>query len=144
MLRFHANLYALPDGTSAGPTLELRGHSLATLAGDGGGPPKFFDTLPVTFEQVQELLAAMPRCDAEPDGFFLLTGHEDGVFWRLNGHLNEYVERLHRVELNGECPTESLDALLRVFGWPTTELAFELVQEGVALGEAALRQYATA
>ena len=144
MLRLHANLYALPGGAVSGPTLALRGVEVATLVGDEGGPPRFLATLPVTFEQTQEGLKRLPRCDFEPDGFFLLTGHEDGVFWRLNGHLNEYEERLHRVELNGACPPAALDAVLRVFGWPGASLAFELVREGVALGEADFRRYAAA
>jgi hypothetical protein len=99
---------------------------------------------------------ALPRCDCEPDGFFLLTGHTaDGppsqqTFWRLNGHMHEFQAdvdpepRMHRIELSGECPAESFDAVLRTVGWPAVEVVFELVQEGVTLREADFRKWASA
>ena len=144
MLHFHANLYAIPEDTAPGPGVWLRGLSLPTLQSTEGGPPRYLATLPVTFEQSQRSLLELPRCDCEPDGFFLLTGHEGETFWRLNGHLHEYEEKLHRVELNGECPNESLDAVLSALGWPEAKLAFELVKEGVSLTEEDFRNYAAA
>ncbi|QDT68026.1 Transposase IS200 like protein [Planctomycetes bacterium MalM25] len=150
MLSLHANVYAHPEGAATGPRRELRGLPLPTLVGPGGGPPPFLQVLPVTFEQMQAALAELPRCDCEPDGFFLLTGHTpEGVFWRLNGHMQEYQPEdadgpsMHRIELNGECPVASLDAVLRTIGWPKAQLAFELVREGVTLIEADFREYAS-
>lgn len=144
MLHLHANVYASPPGVERGPTVTVRGLELATLRADDGGPPRFHATLPVTFEEAESSLGALPRCDFEPDGFFLLTGHEDGVFWRLNGHINEFEGRLHRLELNGECPEAALDVVFEAIGWPATPLAFELVREGAALDEEAFRRYAAA
>lgn len=151
MLSFHCNVYALPDATTDGPERELRGGAFETVAGESGGPPMFVGVMPVTFEQMQQRLFELPRCDCEPDGFFLLTGHTDErVFWRLNGHMQEYQPegadepRMHRLELSGECPVGYLDMVLRTVGWPECELAFELVQEGVTLRETAFREYAGA
>lgn len=154
MLSMHANLYAMPADAAGGPQLELFGQLLATITHTAGGPPRFLATLPVTFEQMQASLAELPRSDLEPDGYFLLTGEsasQDSAarFWRLNGHMHEYAPpgsepMMHRLELHGECPSESLDAVLRTVGWPTTELAFELVREGVTLGEKEFRRWAEA
>lgn len=142
LLRFQANVYALPDTAMPGPARSLRGRDYATLVGDGGGPPLFTSPLPSSFEEIQRRLMELPRCDCEPDGFFLVTGHEDRVFWRLNGHMHEYDGRMHRVELNGECPPSSLDGLLAILGGGSTPLAFELVQEGVTLREDDFRRLA--
>lgn len=151
MLSLHANVYALPAGAAKGPRRKLRGLELPTLVGAEGGPPLFLQVMPATFERVQAALASMPRCDCEPDGFFLLTGHTpEGDFWRLNGHMQEYQPegahepRMHRVELNGECPVEALQGVLRTMGWPEAEVVFELVQEGVTLTEKTFLDWASA
>ena len=89
-------------------------------------------------------LAQLPRIDIEPDGFFVISGDLDGKRWQLDGHLYDFGDRLHRVELHGDCPRESLDAILSCLGWPAVPLAFELVMEGVALDEASFRQFAAA
>ncbi len=141
MLELHANVYALPPNACGGPVVSLRGVDLPTFLSEAGGPPAFLATLPVGFEEMQAALLKLERSDCEPDGFFLITGHEDGVFWRLNGHMHEYDGRMHRVELHGECPATTLDSVLRTLGWPDAELAFELVKEGVTLREGEFRQY---
>ncbi|MEO0530059.1 MAG: hypothetical protein AAF266_05695 [Planctomycetota bacterium] len=149
MLHFHANVYALPATAIEGPRRAIRGEEFSTLVGESGGPPLFLDVLPVTFETMQQRLMEMPRCDCEPDGFFLLTGHtDDGTFWKLNGHMQEYTPngadepRMHRTELSGECPEGFLDMVLRTMGWPEAELVFELVKEGATLCESGFRTYA--
>ncbi len=151
MLRFQANVYKLPATAEEGTTRELRGLDLPTLTGANDGPPLFLEVLPVPFEAMQQCLMELPRCDCEPDGFFLVTGHTpDGVFWKLNGHMQEYQPEgaddpsMHRIELNGECPAGHLDMVLRTMGWPDASLAFELVKEGVTLAEADFRRYAAA
>ncbi len=171
MLHFRATVYALPPATNPGPQRTLRHLELPTLAGETNGPPLFTEPLPVTFDSMQQQLLENDRCDCEPDGFFLLTGHHskslsqnpsegiqrsrktdapDGwgtcskTFWRVNGHMHEHNGKMHRVELSGECPEESLDILLRTMGWPTVSLVFELVEEGVTLSEENFRRYATA
>lgn len=142
MLQLHTTVYALPRLTKPGAVVVLRGLSLPTLGGEYGGPPRFDTPLPVTFDALQQRLTELPRCDTEPDGFFLLTGHQAGAFWRLNGHMHEYNDSMHRVELSGECPSAALDAVLGRLGWPSTPLAFELVQEGVTLRESDFRRWA--
>lgn len=156
--RLHANVFALPEGTVPGPAAELRGLGLPTLVSSTGGPPIYTATMPVSFEQMQAAVFELPRSDCEPDGFFLVTGGraaggggssppERGGFWRLNGHMHELrtpdgAAWMHRLELNGECPEPTLDAVLRAAGWPATALVFELVQEGVALAEPEFRAWA--
>lgn len=143
MLRLHANLYAAPAVSVVGPSATLRGLALPTLRGEDGGPPRFLEPLGETFEGAQAALAALPRCDCEPDGFFLLTGHEGERFWRLNGHMSEYEERLHRVELNGECPEAALATTLGCLGADAAAV-FELVAEGVTLSRDDFLRYAAA
>ena len=136
-LRFHANIFVLPPQTAVGAPVTLRGVEIPTLR------PQIFDAFfPLAFEQAYDALAQFPRIDIEPDGFFVISGDLDGKRWQLDGHLYDFEDRLHRVELHGECPARSLDAILACFGWPQTPLAFELVMEGVALDEAAFRQFA--
>ncbi|MGL4511685.1 MAG: hypothetical protein ACRCT8_01230 [Lacipirellulaceae bacterium] len=156
MLVLQANVYAAPATALEGPRRPLRGLDLPTVVGEAGGPPRFLNTLVPSFEEVQSALGELPRCDCEPDGFFLVTGHTtdgptpEGTFWRLNGHMHEFQAdgalepHMHRVELSGECPVESLDAVLRTLGWPQDELVFELVQEGVTLREGDFRRWAAA
>lgn len=142
MLSLHANVFAPPPDVVDGPEVTLRGLVLRTLTDPAGGPPRFVASLGVSFETMQQRLAALPRTDCEPDGFFLVTGHAGDVFWRLNGHMHELRGSMYRVELNGECPEATLDQVLGALGWPDTELAFELVREGVTLDERAFRSWA--
>jgi hypothetical protein len=139
MLRFHANIFARPPQSAPGATMPLRGLALPTLR------PQTFDAFfPLTFEQAYDALAKLPRIDIEPDGFFVISGDLDGQRWQLDGHLYDFGDRLHRVELHGDCPSESLDAILACLGWPETPLVFELVMEGVALAEPQFRLFAAA
>jgi hypothetical protein len=137
--RFHANIFARPSQAAAGIPITLRGLALPTLR------PQTFDAFfPLTFEQAYDALAKLPRIDVEPDGFFVISGDVDGQRWQLDGHLFDFGDRLHRVELHGDCPTASLDAILACLGWPETPIAVELVLEGVALEEGAFRKFAAA
>jgi hypothetical protein len=135
--RFHANIFARPPQAAAGAPITLRNIELPTLR-----PQTFDDFFPLTFEQAYDALAKLPRIDIEPDGFFVISGDHDGKRWQLDGHLYDFGDRLHRVELHGNCPPESLDAILACLGWPAAPLAFELVREGVDLDEVAFREFA--
>ena len=136
---FHANVFACPLHAVAGERFTLRGIDVQSLSA------KAFDAfLPVTFEEAYAALAKLPRVDIEPDGFFVISGNANGSRWQLDGHLFDFSDRLHRVELHGDCPAESLDAILQCIGWPATPLVFELVREGVALDEANFRSFAAA
>ena len=135
--RFHVNIFALPPHAAVGAFVTLRGVEVPTLRA------QTFDAfLPVTFEEAYAALAKLPRIDIEPDGFFVISGDVDGRRWQLDGHLYDFGDRLHRVELHGDCPVESLDAILACLGWPETPLVFELVMEGVALAEPQFRLFA--
>jgi len=139
LYRFHVNIFARPTHMHEGETVVLRGLTLPTFRSAA------FDAyLPVTFEQALDALMQLPRLDAEPDGFFVIAGDDYDIRWQVDGHLFDFDDRLHRVELHGACPPDAFDALLACFGWPATPLAFELVMEGVALDEHAFRQWAAA
>lgn len=136
-LRFHANIFARPLHAADGDRVRLRGVELPTLR-----PQSFDSFFPLAFEAAYDALAKLPRIDIEPDGFFVISGDHDGRRWQLDGHLYDFGDRLHRVELHGDCPVESLDAILACLGWPETPLVFELVMEGVALAEPQFRLFA--
>lgn len=99
-------------------------------------------TFSSTFEQAQSRLMRLPRMDTEPDGYFLVAGENEGQRWVVNGQLFESGELLHRVELHGNCPEATFDDLLRCFGWPEVEIAFEMAREGLTLDEATFRRRA--
>lgn len=87
-------------------------------------------------------LEALPRVVFEPDGSWIFSGRVGHDRWQVDGHLFDFNDRLHRVELNGACPRESFDQLLRCWGWPTTALLFEQVLEGITLSEKDFRSSA--
>jgi hypothetical protein len=142
--RFHINLFARPTACRDGPLIELRAATLPTLRSADGRPLTFDAFLPVTFDDALAALTRLPRLDAEPDGFFVISGGQGATRWQVDGHLFDFNGGLHRVELHGDSPQQSFDALLACFGWPATPLVFELVREGVALDEAAFRRWACA
>lgn len=97
-----------------------------------------------TWEEAAAKLEALPRMMFEPDGSWILSGGAKADRWQVDGHLFDFDDRLHRVELHGACPPESFDALLGCFGWPETELVFEQVLAGVRLDEKEFRVAMTA
>jgi hypothetical protein len=140
--RFHTNIFACDERLTTGHPIALRGINVTPLRALDGSPPSFRAFFPVTFYQALNTLSKLPRLDAEPDGFFVIAGESDGRRWQVDGHLYDFNDRLHRVELHGQCPPDAFDAILACLGWPATPLAFELVMEGVALEEAAFRTWA--
>jgi hypothetical protein len=136
--RFHVNVYAKPSQWTEFGSVNLRGEPRPAYR-----VASFDAFLPVTFEQAIRALAALPRLDAEPDGFFVVAGDAGDGRWQLDGHLFDFGDRLHRVELHGSCPATMLDMVLACFGWPNATLAFELVQEGVTLEEPEFLSYAS-
>jgi hypothetical protein len=95
-----------------------------------------------TWEQAAAQLELLPRMIFEPDGSWVWSGGVGPDRWQVDGHLFDFAERLHRVELHGECPAEQFDRLLACFGWPQVTLSFEMVRAGVTLDEAQFRQQA--
>jgi len=100
----------------------------------------------ITWEQAAESLEALPRMIFEPDGSWIWSGGGVDIVadrWQIDGHLFDFEDRLHRVELRGNCPEESFDQLLTCFGWPQAELTYEQVKEGTTLDEKEFRQRAS-
>jgi hypothetical protein len=94
-----------------------------------------------TWEDAAAMLARLPRMIFELDGSFVVSGDDEtGRRWQVDGHLFDFADRLHRLELHGECPAAALDELLRCVGWPRQPLAFEMVREGVTVDERQFRQ----
>jgi hypothetical protein len=143
LYRFHVNVFARAEGLTPALPIELRSVKLNLLRTLDDRPPTFQAFLPVTFDQALAALSKLPRLDAEADGFFVIAGDADGQRWQVDGHLYDFNDRLHRVELHGQCPSKIFDAILACLGWPATPLACELVMEGVALDEAAFRRWAS-
>jgi hypothetical protein len=139
---FHVNVFVRPEQTSANPPIDLRGVRVTPLCAVDGRPLTFDALFSATFEEALSALAKLPRVDAEPDGFFVIAGGQGASHWSVSGHLFDFGGCLHRVELNGDCPAESFDAILTCFGGPSAPLAFELVQEGVALDGVDFRAWA--
>ena len=143
ILNFRTNLYARPESLVAGDTIKLRDTELETLR--GSGPQVIFAAfLPVTFEDALEKLQQLSRMDAEPDGFFVYSGEAQGARWQVDGHLYDFSERMHRVELSGNCPKSEFDQLLAIFAANETEVVFELIREGVVLDMANFLKWAAA
>jgi len=92
-----------------------------------------------TWEQAAESLEALPRMIFEPDGSWIWSGGTQADRWQIDGHLFDFEDRLHRVELRGGCSEEAFDQLLTCFDWPQTKLAFQQVREGLTLDEKEFR-----
>ena len=143
LYRFHTNVFARAEGLTIGAPIALRGLTVTPLCAADGSSPTFQAFFPVTFDHTLNALTKLPRLDAEPDGFFVIAGESDGQRWQVDGHLYDFNDRLHRVELHGQCPPDAFDAIIACIGWPAMSLAFELVREGVALAEMDFRTLAT-
>lgn len=140
-LSFEASIFRRPSGEVGLAPVQIHGLELACLDSRALTRENTFD---LRFEEVQTRLSRLPRTDVEPDGFFVQTGEQVGRFWRLQGHLFDLNARLWRVDLSGQCPQGSFDAVLEVIGWPATELVFQLVPHGVTIGEGDFRRWAIA
>lgn len=93
-----------------------------------------------TWEQAAAGLEALPRMMFEPDGSWIFSGGVGAERWQVDGHLFDFADRLHRVELHGACPPAAFNQLLTCFGWPQTPLLFEQILEGTQLGEVEFRE----
>ena len=114
MYRFHVNLFAEPKEAS----------------------------FACTWEDAAAMLERLPRMIFELDGSFVVSGEVDGRRWQVDGHLFDFADRLHRLELRGECPPSAFDELLRCVGWPEQPLVFEIVREGITVDEREFRRLA--
>lgn len=140
MYQFHVSVHAIPGAAAAGPPLTLGELRLQTLE----PTPAALAATPIdcTFEDAYERLEALPRMFIEPDGSWVWTSPSDETRWQVDGHLYDRAERLHYVELKGNCPAARFDQLLAALGWPRVELVFQLVREAVVLTESEFRRHA--
>jgi len=137
--RFAVTIHARPPGATATCSVELGRESFTALELDSN---KLTRPLPITFEQVFAALDAIDRVFIEPDGSFVWSGETDAGRWQLDGHLYDRNERVLFVQIQGRCPRETLDHLLRILTWPQAALVFQLQREAVILLEDEFRRYA--
>jgi hypothetical protein len=98
-----------------------------------------------TWEDAAARLERLPMMIFELDGSFIFSGNDAaGRRWQVDGHLFDFEDQLHRVELHGSCPTSAFEDLLRCIGWPAQPLAFEMVRSGKTVDEAGFRRAASA
>jgi hypothetical protein len=99
--------------------------------------------LPVTFESALSALAEMPRMFIEPDGSFVWTSPAGVAAWQVDGILVDGGATLYYCELKGCCPPEPLHQLLACLSDGATRLVFEMVEQGVVMGEQEFRRSLT-
>ncbi len=102
----------------------------------------FAEPFRCTWEEAAAALESLPRMMFELDGSWIYSGDVGTNRWQVDGHLFDFDDRLHRVELHGQCPAEAFDQLLRCFGWPRADLVFERVLQGDRLSENEFRSVA--
>jgi hypothetical protein len=117
--------------------VNARYHFHVNLLAQPAGP------LTLTWEEAAGALERLPQIIFEPDGSFIASGNDSIGRWQVDGHLFDFADRLHRVELRGECPADAFDSLLRCVGWPEQSLKFEMVREGETFSELEFRERAT-
>jgi len=116
----------------------MLGFQITIFGSPEGGP------LAVSFDSANASLAALPRMFIEPDGSFVWRGSTpEGQPWQVDGNLIDRGDVLAYVELQGCCPVERFDEILRALGWPEARLAFQLPRRGVYLAEDEFRRLAT-
>lgn len=99
--------------------------------------------LPVSFEAALGELELLPRLFIDPDGSLVWRGAtDDGQPWQVDGNLIDRGDVLDYVQLNGTCPSERLDEILRTLGWPAVALTIQLPRLGVFLTEGEFRRQA--
>jgi hypothetical protein len=140
MYSFEVRVQPRPAEARDGERIQLRGAAHRTLV----ARPEVLAAVafPVTFEQAEAALTALPRLFIEPDGSFVWVADDAQRSWQVDGQLYDRDGRLLYVELKGRCPAEAFDRLLCTVGWPTVPLTFQLVREAVYLDEASFRRYA--
>ena len=140
-IHFHVQLYARPRAAALGRPQILNGFQVTPLAVSHA---ELLAGLPITFDEVVQVLAQLPRMFIEPDGSFVWVAPQEEQTWQVDGVLYDRGQRLAYAELKGFCPLGPFNQLLAALDWPRTELAFALVQHGVVLGEEDFRRIAFA
>jgi hypothetical protein len=133
MISMDVSVYArgaTPDGQQPVRLAGITYQSLPAAAQDRRA------TFCVTFEEAAERMEKLPRFCLEPDGSFVWVGEG----WQLDGQIGEWNGGVASVEVRGTCPAGQFEELLGVFGWPETEVVFEVRRAGVLLEEREFRR----
>lgn len=103
--------------------------------------PSATGPLPVTFEAAVTALEQLPQMLVEPDGSFVWSS-PPGITpgWQVDGTLVDGGPTLLYAELKGTCRVEELDRLLARLSGGSTNLAFEVVEQGIVLTESEFRR----
>ena len=128
---FHISIHARPDGLFIERTAQVDG--IATKILDV--PPQHLTAaLPVSFEEAESRLAALPRLFIEPDGSFVWVSNDgESPAWQLDGMMYDREGHLLYVELKGNCSTTSFRNLLAAIGDPGTLFVVQLVRHGLVM-----------
>jgi hypothetical protein len=140
MYSFFITIHARPADVASGPQIEIDGRVVQTLA----LAPAVIGaaTMDCSFESACERLTELERMYCEPDGSFVWTSSHDELAWQVEGNLYDRQQRLLFVNVKGSCPPQRFDELLASFGWPQTQLVFQLTRQAVFLDEAEFRRFA--
>ncbi|MBX3411890.1 MAG: hypothetical protein KF708_04170 [Pirellulales bacterium] len=140
LYRFYVTLHARPAEAHAGSKLVLGGQTIQTL---DVNPAELRVPCACSFEEATDALSRLPRMYCEPDGSFVWVSPQSEPCWQVDGNLYDRDGRLLFVDLKGTCPAVHFDELLRAFGWPETQVVFQLVREAVFVDEAEFRRLAS-
>lgn len=141
MLRFHVAVHARPRSLQLGPIVDVRGLRLQTLS---VSPMSLGEPMGTSFESAQAYLNDLPRMYFEPDGSFVWVGETGDVTpWQVDGMVYDRNNRLLSVEMRGQCSERNFDTLLSGFGWPGTDLIFQLADEALFVDEGEFRRLTT-
>jgi hypothetical protein len=139
VISFHTTVHARPAGSSAGPSIQITGRAVRTLA---VSPESLATPFQISFEEAAVRLEQLDRMYFELDGSFVWASSHAEQPWQVDGNLFDRAGRLLFVDLKGMCPREQLDRLLAAFGWPETPVMFQLTREAVFLDEVEFRRFA--
>lgn len=135
---FHITLHVRP-ADAVETTASVQGETLPAVAVRQAALAAPFS---LSFEQVSDRLAALPRMFLEPDGSFVWVSSGPNGAWQLDGVLYDRDGRVLHVEVKGSCPEAEFDRLLAALGWPETPVLVQLTREAVFLGLDAFRRLA--
>jgi hypothetical protein len=131
---FHVNIHARPDGVFIEQSVLVDGIETKTLA---IRPQQLTVALPVSFEEAESRLAALPRLFIEPDGSFVwVSGEGESPDWQLDGMMYDRNGHLLYVEMKGNCAATCFRSLLAAIGDPGTLFVVQLVHHGLIMDAA--------
>lgn len=108
-----------------------------TLADDS--PPLAQQGFGSSYEDFSEQLSQVPRLYIEPDGSFVWVSSIDPVR-RISGQITDDGKQVLYLELRGRCQWEDMTEIVRMIGWPQTELIFQMLPEALLVQESQFRE----